>query len=115
MDSPRPSDSRSPTALDSNAPSLANSEENTPTGTPLHQHSNSSSSMPGGQANGPFSPLDASSIKKPDSDDSLEQRVADDPYDAESWQTLLDDAEKEGDVPKVRELYEKFLKIFPTS
>jgi hypothetical protein len=46
---------------------------------------------------------------------ALEQRIAEDPFDADAWLTLLNDAEKEGEVVRVRDVYERFLKVFPTS
>lgn len=46
---------------------------------------------------------------------ALEQRIAEDPFDADAWLTLLNDAEKEGEVARVRDVYERFLKVFPTS
>ncbi|KAF9538193.1 mRNA 3'-end-processing protein rna14 [Mortierella hygrophila] len=46
---------------------------------------------------------------------ALEQRIAEDPFDADAWLTLLNDAEKEGEVARVRDVYERFLKVFPSS
>lgn len=46
---------------------------------------------------------------------ALEQRIVEDPFDADAWLTLLNDAEKEGEVARVRDVYERFLKVFPTS
>lgn len=46
---------------------------------------------------------------------ALEQRIIEDPFDADAWLTLLNDAEKEGEVARVRDVYERFLKVFPTS
>ncbi|KAG0375773.1 mRNA 3'-end-processing protein rna14 [Mortierella sp. AD032] len=46
---------------------------------------------------------------------ALEQRIAEDSFDADAWLTLLNDAEKEGEVVRVRDVYERFLKVFPTS
>ncbi|KAG0252116.1 mRNA 3'-end-processing protein rna14, partial [Mortierella polycephala] len=98
MESPIASEVRSP-ALDQ--PSQVNSAETTPTaGTPQQQQ---------GLANG------ADPAKKPESGDGLDQRIAEDPYDADAWLTMLNDAEKEGDVARVRDVYERFLKVYPTS
>ncbi|KAG0020917.1 mRNA 3'-end-processing protein rna14 [Podila clonocystis] len=48
-------------------------------------------------------------------DNVLEQRIADDMYDADAWQQLLRDVQNENDIANVREVFERFLKVFPTS
>ncbi|KAG0050796.1 mRNA 3'-end-processing protein rna14 [Gryganskiella cystojenkinii] len=50
-----------------------------------------------------------------DIDEVLEQRINEDPFDTDAWLTVLHEAEREGEVAKVREAYERFLKVFPTS
>ncbi|KAI8598488.1 hypothetical protein EDD21DRAFT_382295, partial [Dissophora ornata] len=109
MDSPLPSEIRSP-ATDSNQPSRANSVEDTSNiGTP-QQHGY-------GSSNGADTSSSSSSDpnRKPELPDGLEQRIADDPYDADAWLTLLNEAERESEVAKVRDVYERFLKVYPTS
>ncbi|KAF9997162.1 mRNA 3'-end-processing protein rna14 [Entomortierella chlamydospora] len=108
MDSPLPSEIRSP-MTDSNQPSRANSVESTSqTGTPQqhghHQLTNGADALSLSDSN-----------KKPDLTDGLEQAIAEDPYDADAWLTLLNEAEREGEVSRVRDVYERFLKVFPTS
>lgn len=49
------------------------------------------------------------------SDNVLEQRIAEDMYDTDAWQQLLKDVQNENDIAKVREVFERFLKVFPTS
>lgn len=105
MDSP--SETRSP-APDSNQPSRANSVENTSSaGTPQQP-------VQGLLLNGADSLL-SDPNRKPEPTDSLEQRVTEDPYDADAWLTLLNEAEREGEVSRVRDVYERFLKVYPTS
>jgi hypothetical protein len=58
---------------------------------------------------------DSDPNRKPEPTDSLEQRVTEDPYDADAWLTLLNEAEREGEVSRVRDVYERFLKVYPTS
>jgi hypothetical protein len=53
--------------------------------------------------------------KRLDVDDVLEQRIVEDSYDTDAWLTILHEAERDGEVDKVREAYERFLKVFPTS
>lgn len=48
-------------------------------------------------------------------DNVLEQRIAEDMYDTDAWQQLLRDVQNENDIAKVREVFERFLKVFPTS
>lgn len=43
----------------------------------------------------------------------LEARIAKDPLDGEAQLALLADAEAKGDLERTREVYERFLKVFP--
>ncbi|KAG0343607.1 mRNA 3'-end-processing protein rna14 [Podila humilis] len=55
-------------------------------------------------------------ITRPDrTDNVLEQRIAEDIYDTDAWLQLLKDVQNENDIAKVREVFERFLKVFPTS
>jgi len=44
-----------------------------------------------------------------------EERLAIDAYDIEAWQVLLSDALQSGTVDDMREMFERFLTLFPTS
>jgi len=52
---------------------------------------------------------------RPPVDDVLEQRILEDSFDTDAWLTILHEAEREGEVSRVRDAYERFLKVFPTS
>ncbi|KAF7724317.1 mRNA 3'-end-processing protein rna14 [Apophysomyces ossiformis] len=45
----------------------------------------------------------------------LEQRVKESPYDVDAWQSLIAEVQQTGDLPAIRDEYERFLKVFPTS
>ncbi|KAG0325222.1 mRNA 3'-end-processing protein rna14 [Dissophora globulifera] len=95
-------------ATDSSQVSRANSvEAATPTANGIGSSNNNSASGVDGSS--------SDHSRKIEAPGSLERRIADDPYDADAWLTLLNDAEREGEVPKVRDVYERFLKVFPTS
>ncbi|KAG0086450.1 mRNA 3'-end-processing protein rna14, partial [Podila epicladia] len=102
--------------------SSAGSNQSTPAMQPVATHNPSPSS-----ANSPFgsnteetpsagSPLGNSAVvavARPDN--VLEQRIAEDMYDTDAWQQLLRDVQNENDIANVREVFERFLKVFPTS
>ncbi|KAI9358104.1 hypothetical protein BD770DRAFT_387869 [Pilaira anomala] len=45
----------------------------------------------------------------------LESRIKENQYDIEAWTSLINDAQQTGDLDAIREIYERFLKVFPTS
>ncbi|KAG0174771.1 mRNA 3'-end-processing protein rna14 [Apophysomyces sp. BC1015] len=45
----------------------------------------------------------------------LEQRVKESQYDVDAWQSLIAEVQQTGDLPAIRDEYERFLKVFPTS
>ncbi|CAG8601414.1 8169_t:CDS:10 [Paraglomus brasilianum] len=47
--------------------------------------------------------------------DKSESRIAVNPYDTEAWLMLLSEVMARGDVERVRETFERFLKLFPSS
>lgn len=53
--------------------------------------------------------------RRPPVDDVLEQRIIEDSFDTDAWLTILHEAERDGEVTRVRDAYERFLKVFPTS
>ncbi|KAF9920499.1 mRNA 3'-end-processing protein rna14 [Linnemannia zychae] len=101
MDSPLVSETKSPATIDSNQGSRANSVEgSTPSGS-------------GRLDNVPAASTTTTTTTT--STSALEQRIAEDSFDADAWLTLLNEVEKEGEVAHVRDVYERFLKVFPTS
>lgn len=47
--------------------------------------------------------------------EKLESRIKENQYDIEAWTTLINDAQQTGDLDVIRDIYERFLKVFPTS
>lgn len=47
--------------------------------------------------------------------EKLEQRIANDEYDIAAWNSLINEIQQTGDLTATRDIYERFLKIFPTS
>ncbi|KAI9316273.1 hypothetical protein BX666DRAFT_1949031 [Dichotomocladium elegans] len=47
--------------------------------------------------------------------DRMEQRIAKNQYDVNAWLTLINDIQQTGDLTATREIYERFLQVFPTS
>lgn len=45
----------------------------------------------------------------------LEARIKESKYDIEAWTSLINDAQQTGDLEAIRDIYERFLKVFPTS
>ena len=45
----------------------------------------------------------------------LEEKIKEDQWDTESWNQLIAETIKEGDKNKIRQIYEKFLQIYPTA
>ncbi|KAF9896678.1 hypothetical protein BX616_006966, partial [Lobosporangium transversale] len=87
MDLPVLNETKSP-ASGSNQPSRASSVEGSLT---PQQHN-----VNGGEST--LSTTDPN--KKPELTDGLEQAIAEDPYDADAWLTLLNEAEREGEVKR---------------
>ncbi|KAI8974453.1 hypothetical protein BDB01DRAFT_398218 [Pilobolus umbonatus] len=56
-------------------------------------------------------PVNKATIRK----ERLESRIKDNKYDIEAWTSLINDAQQTGDLDVIREIYERFLKVFPTS
>lgn len=44
-----------------------------------------------------------------------ESRVKDNTYDVEAWTWLINEAQQTGDLEVIRDMYERFLNVFPTS
>lgn len=44
-----------------------------------------------------------------------EARIAENKYDLDAWTSLINDAQQTGDLEAIREVYERVLKVFPTS
>lgn len=44
-----------------------------------------------------------------------ESRIKENKYDIEAWTWLINDAQQTGDLEVIREIYERFLNVFPTS
>jgi cleavage stimulation factor subunit 3 len=47
--------------------------------------------------------------------EKLESRLKENQYDIDAWTTLINDAQHTGDLDIIRDIYERFLKVFPTS
>lgn len=45
----------------------------------------------------------------------LELRIKESKYDIEAWTSLINDAQQTGDLEVIRDIYERFLNVFPTS
>ncbi|KAF9324054.1 hypothetical protein BG006_000905, partial [Podila minutissima] len=102
--------------------SSAGSNQSTPVMQPIavHNPSPSAANSPFGSSTEEAAPAGspqgnntAVSVARPDN--IFEQRIAEDMYDTDAWQQLLRDVQNENDIAKVREVFERFLKVFPTS
>lgn len=47
--------------------------------------------------------------------EKVEQRIRDDPYDLDAWTILINEIQNSGDIAAIRDVYERVLKVFPTS
>ncbi|RUP17503.1 hypothetical protein BC936DRAFT_139445 [Jimgerdemannia flammicorona] len=65
----------------------------------------------GGFLGSPAAPV----VKLPDKTEKLEARIAQDVFDVDAWVSLLSEVQAKGDLDKIRDTYERFLKQFPTS
>ncbi|KAI8092487.1 uncharacterized protein BX664DRAFT_88528 [Halteromyces radiatus] len=65
----------------------------------------------------PYEPTESlKSLEKTTSKrDRLEQRIKEDEEDLDAWFTLIADIQQSGDLEATRAIYERFLKIYPTS
>jgi hypothetical protein len=45
----------------------------------------------------------------------FESRIKESKYDVEAWTGLINDAQQTGDLEVIRDIYERFLNVFPTS
>lgn len=71
----------------------------------LHQHQHS----PAPQKSEPIT--NKTNVRK----ERSEARIAENQYDIEAWTNLINDAQQTGDLEAIREVYERVLKVFPTS
>lgn len=60
-------------------------------------------------------PVDAVVSKTSLRKERLEARIKESKYDIEAWTSLINDAQQTGDLEAIRDIYERFLKVFPTS
>ena len=47
--------------------------------------------------------------------EKVEQRIRDDQYDLDAWTILINEIQNNGDIDAIRDVYERVLKVFPTS
>ncbi|KAI8071752.1 hypothetical protein BC940DRAFT_293627 [Gongronella butleri] len=66
-------------------------------------------------SNQPYEPTAAFIDKHSQRRERLEQRLSANEEDIDAWESLLSDASQTGDVPAIRDVYERLLKVFPTS
>ncbi|KFH61759.1 hypothetical protein MVEG_12400 [Podila verticillata NRRL 6337] len=100
-------------------PMSSGSNQSTPAIQPVAQNpSPSAANSPFGSTTEEIAPAGSPQGNTPvvtTSDNVFEQRIAEDMYDTDAWQQLLRDVQNENDIAKVREVFERFLKVFPTS
>ncbi|KAF9160165.1 mRNA 3'-end-processing protein rna14 [Actinomortierella ambigua] len=83
------------------------SDEGTPVGSPRMMDV-----MPYGD--GSDSPA-ADATQRKERIEFLEQKIAQNSYDSDAWQSLLTEVQNDGEVEKARDVFERMLKVFPTS
>jgi cleavage stimulation factor subunit 3 len=47
--------------------------------------------------------------------EKVEQRIRDDQYDLDAWTILINEIQNNGNIDAIRDVYERVLKVFPTS
>jgi cleavage stimulation factor subunit 3 len=59
----------------------------------------------------PDPPVNRANLRK----ERFESRIKENQYDIEAWTALINDSQQTGELEAIREVYENFLKVFPTS
>jgi hypothetical protein len=73
-------------------------------------------------SNNPITPVNPASYQAPTASskaaekiEKVEQRIRDDQYDLDAWTILINEVQNTGEIDAIREVYERVLKVFPTS
>jgi cleavage stimulation factor subunit 3 len=62
-----------------------------------------------------MAPSGVATSKAAEKIEKVEQRIRDDQYDLDAWTILINESQNSGDIAAIRDVYERVLKVFPTS